>query len=63
MARALDLMPKNVKTSPIVVRLSGLVQTNDRLAIRELGRQIIEAEGGVATLDEEDDEALQDEVG
>ena len=33
------------KTAPIVVKLSGHVQTNDRLAIREMGRQIAVAEG------------------
>ena len=36
---------KASKTSPIVVKLSGHVQTNDRLAIREMGRQIAVAEG------------------
>jgi origin recognition complex subunit 4 len=33
------------KTAPIVVKLSGHVQTNDRLAIREMGRLIAVAEG------------------
>ena len=33
--------------SPIIVRLSGHAQTNDRLAIREMGRQIALAEGHV----------------
>ena len=45
MARALNLIDANVEKAPIVVRLSGHVQTNDRLAIREMGRQIAEAEG------------------
>lgn len=40
---------------PIVVRLDGLAQTNDALAIREMGRQIEEQEG--KGVDEEDDEA------
>lgn len=63
MARALDMLPRATKTAPIIVRLSGHVQITDRLAIRELGRQIIEAEGGVAAVDEDEDEdAAQDEV-
>lgn len=31
--------------SPVVVRLNGLAQTNDMLAIREMGRQIAQQEG------------------
>jgi origin recognition complex subunit 4 len=38
-------LPSSSKNAPIVVKLSGLAQTNDRLAIREMGRQIAEAEG------------------
>ncbi|WVW86384.1 hypothetical protein I302_108430 [Kwoniella bestiolae CBS 10118] len=53
-ARALNLLPSTSKTLPIVVRLSGLAQTNDRLAIREMGRQIAEAEGKKVENDEED---------
>lgn len=42
---------------PIIVRLSGHAQTNDRLAIREMGRQIALAEGHVGYDDSvEDDE-------
>lgn len=37
---------------PIVVRLSGLVQVNDMLAIREMGRQIAEGEGQAFDADE-----------
>lgn len=44
-ARALNLLPCSSSTSPIIVRLSGHAQTNDKLAIREVGRQIAEAEG------------------
>lgn len=44
-ARALNLLPCSSSTSPIIVRLSGHAQTNDKLAIREMGRQIAEAEG------------------
>jgi origin recognition complex subunit 4 len=55
-ARAIKLLSSNpdsgsatasakAKTAPIVVKLSGHVQTNDRLAIREMGRQIAIAEG------------------
>lgn len=45
-ARAIKLLSsENGKTAPIVVKLSGHVQTNDRLAIREMGRQIAVAEG------------------
>ncbi|KAK4684451.1 origin recognition complex subunit 4, partial [Tremellales sp. Uapishka_1] len=60
-ARALDLLPSTSKTSPIIVRLSGLVQTTDRLAIREMGRQIAEAEGKKTELEEEEDEGAEDE--
>lgn len=60
-------MPSSSKTSPIVVRLSGLAQTSDRLSIREMGRQIAEAEGKKAVEGEEekDDEeaAAEYEVG
>lgn len=59
MARALSLVDANVDKAPIVVRLSGHVQTNDRLAIREMGRQIAEAEGTKPI----DDEAEEDEDG
>lgn len=65
-ARALNLLPCSSSTSPIIVRLSGHAQTNDKLAIREMGRQIAEAEGrkygGEGTgeegedVDEDDDE-------
>ncbi|WWC91913.1 uncharacterized protein L201_006865 [Kwoniella dendrophila CBS 6074] len=55
-ARALNLLPSISKTSPIIVRLSGLAQTNDRLAIREMGRQIAEAEGKKVDNEEEDEE-------
>lgn len=59
MARALSLVDANVEKAPIVVRLSGHVQTNDRLAIREMGRQIAEAEGTKPV----DDEAEEGEEG
>ena len=59
MARALSLIDANVDKAPIVVRLSGHVQTNDRLAIREMGRQIAEAEGTKPV----EDEAEEDEDG
>lgn len=48
--RALSLLPP----SAIVVRLSGHAQTDDRRAIREMGRQIALAEG--KSVDEEDDD-------
>ncbi|WVN89164.1 uncharacterized protein L203_104380 [Cryptococcus depauperatus CBS 7841] len=61
--RALSLLPVEKDREPIIVRLSGLAQTNDRLAIREMGRQISLAEGcaydatedgeGVESVDEE----------
>ncbi|KAL7424594.1 origin recognition complex subunit 4 [Cryptotrichosporon argae] len=60
-ARALSLLPSTSGNSPIVVRLSGLAQTNDRLAIREMGRQIAEAEGKQAELDDVDDEEAEGE--
>ncbi|WVQ77021.1 hypothetical protein IAR50_006700 [Cryptococcus sp. DSM 104548] len=57
-ARALNLLPSSAaRTAPIIVRLSGLAQTTDRLAIREMGRQIAEAEGKVLedeNIDEDD---------
>jgi hypothetical protein len=65
MARALSLLPSSSTTSPIVVRLSGLAQTNDRLAIKEMGRQIAEAEGksfGDIHGDDEDAEHAEDAV-
>ncbi|KAK8853413.1 hypothetical protein IAR55_004119 [Kwoniella newhampshirensis] len=43
--RALNLLPSTSNATPIIVQLSGHAQTNDRLAIREMGRQIAEAEG------------------
>ena len=62
MSRALNLLPSASTSSPIVVRLSGHAQVNDRLAIREIGRQIAEAEGrdvtdgdGGEKLDNEDE--------
>ncbi|WWD19842.1 hypothetical protein CI109_104309 [Kwoniella shandongensis] len=54
-ARALNLLPSTSTTSPIIVRLSGHAQTNDRLAIREMGRQIAEAEGKKLVEGEEED--------
>lgn len=65
MARALSLLPSTSTTSPIVVKLSGLSQTNDRLAIKEMGRQIAEAEGksfGDIHGDDEDAEHVEDAV-
>jgi origin recognition complex subunit 4 len=47
----------SVNHQPIVVRLDGLVHTNDALAIRDMGRQIAEGEGQ-AFKDDEDEEAL-----
>ncbi len=55
MTRALNLLPSTSKTSPIIVRLSGLAQTNDKLAIREMGRQIAEAQGQTSIVEEEED--------
>ena len=53
----------NKKAEPIVVRLSGHAQTNDRLAIREMGRQIAAAEGSKVSADdgEDDDGPVGDE--
>ncbi|WVF67323.1 hypothetical protein IAT40_002074 [Kwoniella sp. CBS 6097] len=62
-ARALNLLPSTSKTSPVVVRLSGHAQTNDRLAIREMGRQIAEAEGRkMQESEENEEEGLDDEI-
>ncbi|WVQ94919.1 hypothetical protein IAU59_002005 [Kwoniella sp. CBS 9459] len=60
-ARALNLLPSTSKTSPIIVRLSGHAQTNDRLAIREMGRQIAEAEGQKVQDAEENEEDGNDD--
>lgn len=64
MARALNLLPSTSKTAPIIVRLSGHAQINDRLAIREMGRQIAEAEGKAISeeKDEEDGDGEEQEV-
>jgi len=62
-ARALNLLPSSSTNAPIIVRLSGHAQTNDRLAIREMGRQIAEAEGKLVFDDEDVDiDATQDDV-
>lgn len=60
MARALSLVDANVERTPIVVKLSGHVQTNDRLAIREMGRQIAIAEGTNLVEEEADEEDTGD---
>jgi origin recognition complex subunit 4 len=47
------------ESDPIVIRLSGHVQTSDRLAMREIARQLVTATGGAgggAFLSEEDEE-------
>lgn len=44
--------------SPIVVRLDGLAQMNDMLAIREMGRQIAFQEGKDEEEMEEDETSL-----
>lgn len=46
---------------PIIVRLDGLAQTNDMLAIREMGRQIALGQGERPSEDDDDEneEALQ----
>jgi origin recognition complex subunit 4 len=63
MARALRLLPSSSDNSPIIVRLSGHAQTNDRLAIREMGRQIAEAEGKKdESMDEEEGEGEEQDV-
>ncbi|ORX39453.1 origin recognition complex subunit 4 C-terminus-domain-containing protein [Kockovaella imperatae] len=57
LGRALNLLPSTSTSLPIVVRLSGHAQTSDRLAIREIGRQIAEAEG-ISIANHDDDEAV-----
>jgi hypothetical protein len=45
---------------PIIVRLDGLAQTNDMLAIREMGRQIALGQGEKPVEDDDqDEEAVQ----
>lgn len=44
------------------MRLSGLAQTNDRLAIREMGRQIAEAEGKMVAAEDDEEQAEEDAV-
>ncbi len=61
MNRALTLVSDHLAKSgankkPIVVRLDGVLHTNDMLAIREMGRQIAEGEGRAAAEDEGEDE-------
>lgn len=58
--RALALLP-STSSPPIVVRLSGLSQSDDRKAIREMGRQIAEASGQVAAPDDDDEEEVAGE--
>ena len=41
---------------PIIVRLDGLAQTNDMLAIREMGRQIALGQGEKFVEDDDQDE-------
>ncbi|WVQ82514.1 hypothetical protein IAT38_004643 [Cryptococcus sp. DSM 104549] len=63
-ARAINLVSsESASTSPpIFVRLSGLAQVNDRLAIREMGRQIAQAEGKAVHVDDDGgDEVLGDD--
>jgi origin recognition complex subunit 4 len=55
MARALSLLASNSTNTPIILKLSGHVQTNDRLAIREMGRQIAIAEGTKPVEDDTDE--------
>ncbi|EIW72136.1 hypothetical protein TREMEDRAFT_20901, partial [Tremella mesenterica DSM 1558] len=59
-ARALQLLPSS-STPPIVVHLSGHAQTTDRLAIREMGRQISEAEGRIDTSEDDDDPQTEED--
>lgn len=51
------MLSSGSKTSPIVVRLSGHAQTNDRLAIREMGKQIAEAEGRKMQVADDEEQA------
>jgi hypothetical protein len=50
--------PQAEPSIPIVVRLNGLAQTNDMLAIREMGRQIAQQEGHDEEVDEEEETNL-----
>ncbi|TXT15819.1 hypothetical protein VHUM_00322 [Vanrija humicola] len=58
--RALALLPAS-SSPPIIVRLSGLAQSDDRKAIREMGRQIAEATGQAAAPDDDDEEDVAGE--
>ncbi|KAJ3815500.1 origin recognition complex subunit 4 C-terminus-domain-containing protein [Lentinula lateritia] len=63
--QTIELCISNLKETPIVIRLSGLVQTNDRLAMRELSRQL-SSQVSPALLPEEirgaaNDESLEDD--
>jgi hypothetical protein len=53
-----DSPQEEASNSPIVVRLNGLAQTNDMLAIREMGRQIAQQEGQDDEPDEEEETSL-----
>ncbi|CAK9780076.1 hypothetical protein CC85DRAFT_271212 [Cutaneotrichosporon oleaginosum] len=57
--RALRYLPIGAD-APIVVRLSGLAQTDDRRAIREMGRQIAEGENRTF---EDQEEAVEEDAG
>ncbi|KIP05797.1 hypothetical protein PHLGIDRAFT_73697 [Phlebiopsis gigantea 11061_1 CR5-6] len=54
--RAISTLPE----APIVIRLSGFAQTNDRLAIREIAWQLAE-QTGQSLLPPEQDETVQDD--
>ncbi|KAJ4481573.1 origin recognition complex subunit 4 C-terminus-domain-containing protein [Lentinula edodes] len=63
--QTIELCISNLKETPVVIRLSGLVQTNDRLAMRELSRQL-SSQVSPALLPEEirgaaNDESLEDD--
>lgn len=50
------LAQASTDVSPIVIRLSGYIQRNDRLAIREIAWQLSHQTGKQIALDDEDDE-------
>jgi hypothetical protein len=49
---------------PIIIRLSGYTQHNDKLAMREIGKQLVRQTGMQALdgIDEEDEDCEQDAI-
>lgn len=53
--------PNDQGSIPIVIRLSGHAQLNDKLAMREIGRQLVVQTGRRNELDNDEDEDREDD--